>query len=326
MDVRYRMKDVVDLSRNACQDFLKMIIFDGWQQVVYNKAQYEINNNGRCKDKYISAYEKMREIGVENYSVDDMDITFISEIVHGCRDIVPTNEKTRKCIEQLTEDRNLTNHSNGNEENEELYLRGLLALCNLKKFITTVDRFEKTIDDEKRIEYRRSYSKKIEDLKGILDEERICLIQKHKNIKEDIQKILNCEDEKQRTKVWLDLLNVYSEKYIKLGNDHDTYYEFMVEASNVGIKEAHSQAAYYFLFMIKDYAEGERRLYLLYNSFDVLPPYESKHIIDTLNQYIFQGNELTKGMEELITLIIKQGNPVRENENGFFVWSKMVNN
>lgn len=107
MDVRNRMADVIKLRCNVCQDFLKLIITDNWQQFIYEKAKKEIDNNGRYKDKYISAYEKMREIGIDNYSIDSMDVTFISEIVHGCKEIAPTNDRTRKSIEQLVEDRNL---------------------------------------------------------------------------------------------------------------------------------------------------------------------------------------------------------------------------
>ena len=83
MDARNRMADVVKLRCNACQDFLKLIISDNWQQFVYNKAQREIQDNGRYKEKYLSAYEKMREIGIDNYSVDDMDLTgTVLEVTH----------------------------------------------------------------------------------------------------------------------------------------------------------------------------------------------------------------------------------------------------
>jgi tetratricopeptide (TPR) repeat protein len=324
MNVRNRMADVVKLRCNSCQDFLKMIIADGWQQVIYNKAKNEVASNGRYKDKYISAYEKMREIGIDNYSVDDMDVTFISEIVHGCRSIAPTDERTRKSIEQLTEDRNLTNHSNENEEDEELYLRGLLALCNLKRFIRTIDKFETTITDDKRSEYRSYYAKKIEELKDILDEERIRIIQKRKDIERDIRRVLDCTDEKQRLKVWCELEKLYMDRYWKLENDYERFNEFNVAASDAGIVEAHGMAINYFFLINKDYVEGERRLYMLYESYDLLPAYESKSIIDSINFYLAQKNELTDGMNNLIKHIIDQGYPIEKNENGFFIWSKKV--
>ena len=326
MDVRNRMADVVKLRCNACQDFLKMIIADNWQQFVYNKAKREVETNGRYKDKYISAYEKMREIGISNYSIDDMDVTFISEVVHGCRTIAPTDDRTRKSIEKLIEDRNLTNHSNENEEPEELYLRGLLALCNLKNFIRTIDKCETNIDDEERIKYRNTYAKLIEELKDTLDEERISLIQKRKDIAKDIKRLLDCTGEKQRLSVWCELEKMYMDRYWKLEKDYDRFNEFMVTASDAGIREAHNGAVDYFFLIKKDYEEGERRLYMLYESFDALPNYESKSIIDTINGYLIQGNKLTDGMEKLVELIIEQGYPIEKNEKGYFLWSKKMHN
>lgn len=286
MDVRNRMADVIKLRCNVCQDFLKLIITDNWQQFIYEKAKKEIDNNGRYKDKYISAYEKMREIGIDNYSIDSMDVTFISEIVHGCKEIAPTNDRTRKSIEQLVEDRNLMNHSNENEEPEELYLQSLLALCNLKNFIKAVDKFETNIEDNVRIEYRRKYMKLIDDLKDILDEERILLIQKRKNILKDVQRILDCTDEKQRLSTWWKLERLYMDRYWKLENDRDRYIEFIISASDAGIREAHNGAVNYFFIIKKDYEEGERRLFMLYESYKSLPTYESKSIINTINGYL----------------------------------------
>ncbi len=146
MVVRNRMADVVKLRCNACQDFLRMILKGGWQQSLYNKAQYEVSNETKFKDKYIATYEKMRDTGIDSYSVDDMDVTLISELVIGkFVGIEEVQPNTRKALVQLRDDRNLTNHSNENEEPDELYLRGLLALCNLRFFIRAVDKNETTI-------------------------------------------------------------------------------------------------------------------------------------------------------------------------------------
>lgn len=319
MNVRNRMADVVKLRCNACQDYLKLVINDGWQQIIYNKAKKEITTNSRYANKYMSVYEKMRNIGIENYSIEDMDVTFISEVVHGCKNIAPTTDKTRKAIEQLTEDRNLTDHSNENEDDEELYLRGLLALCNLRNFVRTVDRFEKEIEDERRQKYRSTYIFKIEELKEKLDEERILLIQRNKDIEHDINRILESDD---RLKAWSDLSKLYMNRYWKLEKDPERYNEFMVKASNAGITEAHGNAADYFFTIKKDYVEGERRLFMLFDSFDKLPVHELKRIIDTLNYYLLQGNTITEGMTNLINEIIEQGYTVLKNNDGFYVWEK----
>ena len=258
--------------------------------------------------------------GIDNYFIDDMDVTLISEIIHGCGTIAHTDNRTRICIEQLTEDRNLINHSSENEEPEELYLRGLLALCDLRKFIKTVDKYETSIDDVVRINYRSTYVKKIQELQDILDEERISLIQKRKNIAKDIKKLLNCTDEKQRLSLWIQLEQLYTDRYWKLEKDEDMCNEFTIAASDAGIREAHSNAASYFFWIKKDYAECERRLFILYESYDALPVREAKDIIDMINAYLMQGNLLTTGMDKLVRMIMEQGYQIEKNKEGYFLW------
>ena len=178
MDIRNRMHDVVKLRCNACQDFLRMVIVPNWQQSLYNKAKYEVTTSTKLKNKYIPAYEKMRDFGIEEYSIDDMDVTFISELLYSCPEIAPSDKRTKMAMSTLTDNRNAQDHSGENEDDEELYLRGLLDLVNLRNFIRTVDKYETTISDEKRLNFRKDYAKKIDDLKDLLDEERITLIQK----------------------------------------------------------------------------------------------------------------------------------------------------
>ena len=63
MFVRNRMPEVVKLRCNACQDFLRMVIIPEWRSHVYEAAQTNIT--GKYRDKYVAAYDKMREKGVE---------------------------------------------------------------------------------------------------------------------------------------------------------------------------------------------------------------------------------------------------------------------
>lgn len=315
MNIRNRIADVIKLNCYTCQAFLKMIIVDGWQYVFYNKAKREVGSNGKYKDKFIVAYEKMREIGIENYSIDNMDMTLISSIIHMCRDIAPTNIKTRINIEKLIEDRNAIQHINENEDDEELYLIALLNLCNLKKFVECVDRFEIQIDDIVRLEYRKKYSKKINELKCIIDNERIDLIQKNNMMNRDIERVLDCKNEKERKEKWCDTLKIYIDRYLKIEKNYDCFGEFVIRASDFGIKEAHNMAATY-CFLKKNYIEGERRLYLIYTSYEALPINNVQSILENINKYLLEGNELTSGMNNLITSIIQQGNEVVKNENG----------
>lgn len=327
MDVRNRMADVVKLRCNACQDFLKMTIAKDWQSVVYDKAMSEYKNNTRLKDKFIPAYEKMRDVGIENYTIDDMDVTFISAVIHYCPTIVSTDKRTRKSLERLTDDRNITNHSNENEEPEELYLRGLLALCNLKDFIRTVDKYEFSIPDEIRKEYRARYSARISELQDLLDEERICLIQDRKKMERDIQRILDCDNEKSREKLWMDTYKLYFDRYWNIEGERERYNEFIIASSDAGVPEAHSYAILVFSILYKDYDEVESRLKKHYQAhLHDMYPYAAKTVIDTINELLSHGRNMTPELDEMVNMIISLGYPVKREESYFRWESKTKNN
>lgn len=322
MDVRNRMADVVKLRCNACQDFLKMILKEGWQQKLYDKAQYEVTNNTRFKDKYIAVYEQMRnrENGIANYSVDDMDVTIIAELVKArFKGIESVNKATCDALIELKDNRNLTNHSNENEEAEELYLRGLLALCNLRDFVRTVDKKEIDIDDAKRLAYRHKYIPKIEELKDTLDEERIELVQKEKNIRKDIQRVVDSDDP---LKTWVEVSKLYMDRYYKVERNHEGVNEFMVRASDAGVVFAHTDAAVYFVLIAKDYPEAERRLRMLLNQCDDLTPGDAHSILSVINAYIEQGNIITEGMQEIINKLCERGFNVEKTEDGLYSLAK----
>ncbi len=104
-----------------------MVAVEDWKNQLYEKTQIAVKYSPA---KYKPAYKIMRTRGIENYEIDDMDVTFISEVIHKCSYIFPSKVETRKAIEQLTEDRNVNGHSDENEECEELYRYAFLSLTN----------------------------------------------------------------------------------------------------------------------------------------------------------------------------------------------------
>ncbi len=320
MEVRNRISDVDKLRCNACQDFLKMTIKPGWQKEIYDIAKDAIEHN-RYANNYRPTYEKMRDIGIDNYSVDNMDVTFITQVVCFCPSVVTVHKNTKEALKKLRDDRNLNNHLNENEDAEELYLRELLSLCNLKNFINNVDKNEVQIDDEKRLLYRSKYILKIEELTDILDKERIELIQRAKDIRKDINKLLACKDEKTRLRLWCDISKLYMDREGKLEKTPESYYEFMVKASEAGITQAHIYAATYFQLK-KDYVEMERRLRMLYGDYEKISAIDAKNIIDSINWYLSEGNRITPGMLKMAEGIIDLGFPVMKSEDGIFLWKR----
>lgn len=319
MEVRNRMADVVKLRCNACQDFLKMVIRPDWQTELYAIAKNAIDSN-KFADNYIAAYEKMRDVGIENYSVDDMDVSIIVQIVRFCGSIVSVRKQTREAIGKLKDDRNTTNHSNENEENEELYLRGLLSLCDLRNFIRTVDRYEVSIPDEERIEYRRKYTAKIDELKNTLDEERIYLVQRTKQIDLDIQKILESKD---RHQTWIQIMDLYNKQSL-MTKDNFLLNLFVVRASDEGIKEAHGYAVDYYMMIEHNYLEGERRMEWLFDQDGHISVADAHKITDQITHYQWMNNTVTEGMLKMLKRLDSAGYPVEMTNNGV-LWKKTKN-
>ena len=112
MDIRNRMNDIVALRCHVCQAFLKMVLVPDWKEKLYRETQNAVERNS-YKDNYIEAYNKMRDLGLEKYDVDCMDVSFISVIVFYCRGIAPAEKRTKDALKKLTEDRNTAGRADG---------------------------------------------------------------------------------------------------------------------------------------------------------------------------------------------------------------------
>ncbi len=93
MHIRNRISDIKKIRCNACQDYLKMVAVEDWKNQLYEKTQIAVKYSPA---KYKPAYKIMRTRGIENYEIDDMDVTFISEVIHKCSYIFPSKVETRK--------------------------------------------------------------------------------------------------------------------------------------------------------------------------------------------------------------------------------------
>lgn len=310
MKVRNRMADVVKLRCNACQEFLGMVVKPGWQEKLYDIAKDAVETN-HFADNYIAAYEKMRDLGPQNYQVSDMDVSFIAQVIRFCSGVVSVKGQTKDAVIRLKDDRNLTNHSNENEEDEELYLRGLLALCDLRNFIRTVDKVEISISDEDRLKFRNKYIPLIDELQELLDDERIQLVQGKKERKKDIQRILESKDP---DKEWIHIIEIYSKKYLSMNKDMDSYLQFITEAAEAGVAQAYPQAADH-LYEIEDYDSAEYYLRLLYMKED-----RKYHNVDSmmlLADIYFRKLCTREGNgHEVIQKLISEGINIIKSEDG----------
>ncbi|MCQ2081360.1 MAG: hypothetical protein MJZ11_06845 [Lachnospiraceae bacterium] len=304
MNIRNRMPDVVKLRCNACQEFLEMVINPGWQEKLYSIAKDAVENN-HFADNYIAAYEKMRDLGVQNYIISDMDVSFIAQVIRFCGSVVSVKGATKDAVIKLKDDRNLTNHSNENEDEEELYLRGLLALCDLRNFVRVVDKVEVSIPDENRLAFRNKYIPLIDELQDLLDEERIQLVQGKKERKKDIKRILESDAPDRE---WSDVIEIYMKKNLSMNKDKDSYFLFIIEAAEAGVVQAYSQAADHY-YELGEYDRAEYYLHFLFMSEDI-KLHDVNSMMLLADMYFKELCARNEDGHEIIQKLISEGNNI----------------
>lgn len=314
MDIRYRTRDVNDLRSLVCQDFLKLVLAPDWKQKLYEKAKNAVDTNSH-REKYIEAYNKMRDMGLEAYSVDCMDVSFISAIVLFGKDIIASIQKvTREAFKKVTDDRNTTFHENSHEMTEELYLRALISVVDIISFIKTVDSYEKDISEDDRSVFRNKWISKAESLKSLLDEERIELVQIQKEIDSDVAAIKASEDS---FRIWYNV----REKYQKHYPNTDRHSRFVISASDAGICFAHCDAAEAFL-QKQNYDEFFRRIDLYCSANEPLSKTVAQCVLGRLYIYLVMGNEENMQFKSIIDRMRNSGIDICQNTKGFYIIRK----
>lgn len=309
MDIRNRTNDVVALRCHVCQDFLRLVLVPDWKDKLYQKAKYAVDNNSH-RDNYIEAYNKMRDMGLDAYGVECMDVSFIAVILQFCGNIAPTQTKTREAFKRLATDRNTTNHASENEPTEELYLRGLLSVVDIISFIRTVDLTESTIPDTDRLAFRRKWMHKAEELKSLLDEERIVLVQVQKEIDCDVSAIKDAENP---LSTWCSIYEKYMKHYWKT----DRYNKFVVTASDEGITFAHSCAAMCFL-QEHNYDEFFRRMTMICSAEKPISKGDAFTVLEDLNLYLDLGNKENAQFKSIIDYLKRSGIDIYQNQRGYY--------
>ena len=322
MEILNRKADVDNLRCKVCQDFLKLVIESSWQEPLIKLCEKIIECEEPYKDSYSGAYDKMRERGAE-YSIDDMDISFIYTIVKFCsgkdKGIIqnPVSDPTINAFRFVKEDRNETQgHTSFNEDQEELYLNCLLSLCKLKSFVKTVDRYDLWINKDLRLKFRKKNTDEIDKLRELIDEERIENIYKYKAIDNDIQEVKHefktiserglSNASYHKFEIFDKKLRYYFDK-TKTEDGYKLYGEFVVKASDEGISEADSYAAHYLLNDEDRYEEGLHRCLKLYNEGEKIDNLWSYELVSVIKKHIKNNKPITDDMKQIIELLQEYG-------------------
>lgn len=312
MKIRNRKADVDALRCHVCQDFMKMVAVKDWRTILYPFIQNAVM--GTYKDNYIEQYKIVRQKGIENYSFDDMDVPFISNVLQYGPGIAKISIETKRALKQLRSDRNTAQaHSSGNEAEEELYLQALVSLRDLQAFLHVVDFNETAIPDEKKSQYVQKFSKEIADLKLQIYSDCIEMFQ----IKKDIQLLLSSDDQ---GAAFLRMYQSYNEKANLFVENRTQMSRFLVEASNAGIKCAHGYAALVYEYW-HDLDEATRRYEMMIDGVEKLSISDAHKLTDFVNHGFMTGREPTERMMRLVQLVKDQGFNIEVTSKGIF-WKK----
>lgn len=301
MNIINRLNDVDKLVTTIIQDYLSLILYDDWKTTLYKYIKTG-NIDNSIRYKYANEYNKILEKGIDSYSIKDVDITFMYEIIRS-KDITLNprlEDKLFKYLGIVVDDRNEYKHISYNEDEEELYLMGLLHLCHIRRFLKRFNTYENNVDIQCRANFFDKYIKEVNSLKDILDEERIKAVEFTKEIDYLIESYFASND---KLAAWLDIKEFYMKKpFANIEDKMKELDKFSIIAYDNGIVEAKHNAINYLLFEEKNYTRVEK---ILIEDFkDGIDPlnieellfaleYFKNHNIEKSNEFKFLISHLT---------------------------------
>lgn len=228
MNIENRMNDVVKLRANICQNLAKMFFPCDWRE----KLVKTINDSLGTKNehKYKEAYNDIQNIGLENYTIEEMDVTLINYLFQNANFCI-TSSKFRRMMRIVTNDRNSISHCSSNESPKELYINAIISLNNLKNLISNDYSEGMKIDCNEYSKFRRDYFSKIIDLQDLLLEECAELISFDKQFDKDIKWCI------ERPEVLNERFFIARKKYREM--DREIYIRFLIKGCDAKISVAY---------------------------------------------------------------------------------------
>lgn len=146
MNINHLTNDINDLCLEVCQEYLKLIIPENWKNNLLEKFRNQSKESFEYKLIFKEAYKSLKEKGIENYSIDNMDITLINAIMNA-KEICPTTFEMRNTMFFITKDKNRYKSHNANDKTpNELFSRAMYVLNNLRILVNESFNEEKTYE------------------------------------------------------------------------------------------------------------------------------------------------------------------------------------
>ncbi len=172
MKIRNRIAEIKTLQAHILQDYFRMALAanfydDDWKSKFHDEVKECVKSH--YSRSYEGAWNKMQLIGMDNYSIEDMDTTIITAILKGHKDSPFDNcrfDKINQFLDNLQADRNINAHTTGNETDSELLQWAYGSLHNISRFVSAVaNANDCKVSDTDRNSYARKYQTEIRSLR-----------------------------------------------------------------------------------------------------------------------------------------------------------------
>lgn len=310
--------EIKALRSHLLQDYMELVLCDDWKKILYDHLEDIMDKNLSYKNSYVNTYIDMVNIGVNNYSIKDMEVAVINNLIKFRAQWSPPifkynpSSETADEIRFLYVDRCIFAHKSDNEALEGLIHDCKRELYNEKTLINTIIANDRTIPKEERTAFTEKQKSIIEELN-----EKITDIEsKYKNqleINGCIRSILESDNQSEE---WLDYYRMYSLRSQKIQQYTDLYKIFVIKSSDAGIIEAHIAAADIY-FTEKEYDEMLNRLLLYIRATKNVDTERANAIISMINESRCFQQETNRKEELILNIIIEQGYKIEQTENGY---------
>jgi SpoVK/Ycf46/Vps4 family AAA+-type ATPase len=161
-----------DVMQGVLQDYFKMelaVNFEGDSWKRFFEEEVQKGHDGKFSNKYNDAWEKIQQVGIENYTVDDMDVTIIVALLKGrgsfdcCRE-----REIRELLDPIKDYRNKYSHmskSKGAEYRNTLTKNIVEACRNFTLAVLNLDGTTPPIASyDERKKYQETYRDRLNEI------------------------------------------------------------------------------------------------------------------------------------------------------------------
>ena len=311
IEAKHVRTDVDELRTHFLQDYIKLKLFDGWQDEL-NSVLPKLTNS-TDKSRYSKISDKMDEVGPNNYTVDMMDVSAISTLIFYpvtklFKHIIPDEVKNQLVF--IKEDRNNSSpHSGYNEQPIDLLVDLHSNLNNIKTVLSTIYKVDVSVPGKERADFRKKYNSLIKLIKS-----EITISIDYYSMKSEVDAVIKTiAESSDPSSQFLSTLNILKDSYRITEKDDTKLNYYITTASDAGIPAAHLIAAE---ISSKD-EEKYDRLLMCVTNIERIDSETAQQIVNMINEWRRSQQKSNDKIEKILDIIRSSGANIELTENGY---------